>query len=265
MSALLRVKSGSQAAEYIQVPRDKNAGIVVPADGKYIQLLPIWDVNPEWRIEDPIPAIANKSDYGIISKYNGVEYDYVTLPPVWQRFLWDLWGWSIDYSAEIGEIEEYYQEGHRLFAISTPRSHMFYYVNMIEAHRAWTDDRSVEGGAYDAVTGRNFGAKPYTWLARSCQLAVYKALKDEGSHWRVECLDVLKPPPKPSEIPFYLMHWALEVSTYPIRKYSPFPQAEIVTGIKNFSVPVPPLSLGGSMLIAKRSTRLLKAGEYVGS
>lgn len=66
----------------------------------------------------------------------------------------------------------------------------------------------------------------------------------------------------------HLIHWATEVGStkLPDGRYqvSNLPQVEVVSkihGLPYYGTPIPFLSLGGSVMIAKRNTRVLESGK----
>lgn len=270
--------------EVITIPPPNNGEFVrpdinlrVPNTGRFVQ------IKHDWEIIDPktgqyyeprsknykyaFPAIVNKQ-WGLKTFYEGREYAYVPLPVKWQFFLWDIWNWSTGYLLPKGEITGYYTPSSNsgIFANTTPKSLTYYYVNMVEKSRAFTDSWSPEVGGYDAVTGRNVGAKPYEWLMRTTTGNMCEVEKIVGRDIYLKALDITKDPPSLEWLinhPQYL-HWATEVSGTPLpdKRYtvSNFPQAETCLG-KPSGVPIPFMSLGGSIVLDKFSVRELQNGQ----
>lgn len=255
----------------------KDVNLKVPSSGKFVQ------IKHDWEIIDPktgkyyeprskgykyaFPAIVNKQ-WGLKTFYNGREYAYVELPVKWQWFFWDLWNWSTDYLLPKGEITGYYttKTNSGNFAYTTPKSLTYYYVNMIEKSRAFTDSWSPEVGGYDAVTGRNVESRPYEWLMRTTTGNMCEVDKIVGRDIYLKALDITKDPPTVQWLidhPQYL-HWATEVGGTPLpdKRYpvSNFPQAETCAG-QVMGVPLPFISLGGTIVLDKFSVKELKNGQ----
>lgn len=254
--------------------RRRDVGLRAPADGQYVQIKHDWEVAGTSRAlgyDYAFPAIVNKS-WGLKTQYNGREYDYVPLPEAWQWFLWDLWKWSVDGLIPGGKIEYFYKKprNERTFAYATPGTLTWYYVNMVEAHRAWTEAGSPEAGFRDYVTGRNPTAQPYQWLFRTTTGNLCKVIRTIGTLVEVEALDATKPPPPLEWLVTqpHLLHWATEVGpnqypngTFPV---SNFPQAEVVSqmhGLPFMGTPIPFLSLGGSIILDKKATSPVENGD----
>lgn len=269
-----------EVAEIPQVPTGfirKDINLKVPSSGRFVQIKHDWEViDPKTgKYYEPrskgykyaFPAIVNKQ-WGLKTLYNGKEYTYVQLPIKWQFFLWDLWNWSVDNSIPKGKITGYYTTKNNTgtFATTTPKSMTYYYVNMIEKSRAFTDSWSPEVGGYDAVTERNVGSKPYEWLMRTTTGNLCEVEKVVGRNMYLKALDITKDPPTIdwiSKHPQYL-HWATEVGGIPLsdKRYtvSNFPQAEACLGFPA-GVPIPFMSLGGSIVLDKFAVKELRNGQ----
>lgn len=256
----------------------KDINLKVPSAGKFVQ------IKHDWEVTDPktgknydsrakgfkysFPAIVNKQ-WGLKTLYNGKEYTYVSLPEKWQWFLWELWDWSTDYLLPRGEITSYYttKTNTGTFANTTPKSLTYYYVNMVEKSRAFTDSWSPEVGGYDSVTERNVGAKPYEWLMRTTTGNLCEVEKIVGRNIYLKALDIMKDPPKLEWLiskPQYL-HWCTQVGGVPLPQkkgyvVSNFPQAETCLG-QVAGVPLPFMSLGGSVILDKFAVRELKNNQ----
>lgn len=272
---------GNRTAEYRQAiteARRKDINLTVPDDGyRYVQFKHDWEVmdgatrQANTNVKYAFPAIVRR-DWGLITQYQGVTYDYVSFPREWQFFLHELFRWSVDDKIPVGKIEYFYNKPNnfREFAYATPNSLTWYYVNMIEAHRAWTESASTEAGFCDFVTSRNLGAKPYEFLLRPTTGNIARVLRDMGSEWELEALDITKPPPPMAEVTGknYLTHWATEITTnkLPDGRYvvSNFPQCETVSEAYDLpyrGTPYPFISMGGTIRIKKYGVRLLEAGK----
>jgi len=255
-------------------------GLTVPTDGRYFQIQHDWILmdgdtraskNPH-SVKNNIshPAIAKSGLWVSKSVYNGRFYDYVELPEIWQRFLYDLWAWSVrGGNVPVGEILGYETKTTNTgtFAITTYPSLTWYYVNMMEKSRAFTDSWSPEVGGRDYVTNRNPQNRPLEFLLRTCTGNLTKLQKINGREYWVEALDILKPPP-PLEWLItqpHLLHWCTEVSPRPLpdKTYtvSNFPQAEKCLGVPSWGVPLPFMSLGGTVIFDKAAVRELTPGQ----
>lgn len=277
-SKQVKYKEYAEAEEPTPQPFTRpDINLFVPNVGRFVQIKHDWEIiNPKTgTYYEPrskgykyaFPAIVNKQ-WGLKTFYGGREYSYVTLPVRWQFFLWDLWNWSTGYSLPKGEITGYYNTTSNTgtFAYTTPKSLTYYYVNVVEKSRAFTDSWSPEVGGYDAVTNRNLGAKPYEWLMRTTTGNLCEVEKVVGRDVYLKALDITKDPPSVEWIiqrPQYL-HWATEVSGTPLpdKRYtvSNFPQAETCLG-KPRGVPIPFMSLGGTIILDKYAVKDLVNGQ----
>jgi len=239
----------------------------VPLDGKFIQLKH-WDElvgGGDNKNEFPEMFIPSR---GLLSKDpNGRFYDYVEMPESWQWFFWNFWDWASQGVLPKGKIESFYTRpnNERVFAKTTPGSLTYVYVDMVEAHRAFTEAGSPEAGNKDVVTGRNLGAKKsYQWLFNPTCGAMLKVTRDMGKYYEVEALDVLKPPPSIQyvvERP-WLYFWCTQWGKY--TGSTRFPQiknANEVNGLPSAGIPSPLMSKGGRLMILKESCNLMTNGS----
>lgn len=251
----------------------KDISLRVPNDGrKYVRIRHFYEIfgkpNP---VPYAVPEIVNK-DWGLITKHNGAEYDYVPLENRWQWFLWNFWDWASDYRLPLGKIEYFYQKpgNDRIFAHATPGSLTWVYVNLIEAHRAWTESASPEGGFRDVVTGRNIqNTKPYAFLMRPTAGHLARVKRQNGSRWVLEALDLLQPCPDMKYLIAnpHLYFWATQANQEQLEdgRYicSRFPQIKEAFEVHNLPVagtPVPFMSLGGEIEIARSACEEIQAG-----
>jgi len=265
---------GEKQAEYVEVFPRKDINLTVPSDGgRYFQIKHDWEVMGISRAAKvgsnySHPAIAN-NNWLVKSVFDGKSYDYVELPEKWQRFLWELWSWSVGDSVQGGEITGQYtsKTNSGTFSYTTPQSKTWYYVNMIEKSRAFTDSWSPEVGGRDFVTNRNPNNRPYEFLLRTCTGNLTKLKKINGREYWVEALDIRYDPPTLDWLiqrP-HLLHWCTEISPYKLSNgtytVSNFPQAEICLGVPSWGVPLPFMSLGGHVIFEKDAVRELSAGQ----
>jgi len=264
---------GLGKAEYRKILKRPDVGLKVPTDGRYFQIKHDWEVLGDSRSAKvgsnySHPAIVNDK-WLVRSVWNDKYYSYVELPEKWQRFLYNLWSWSVGDDVVTGEITGYYtsKTNSGLFANTTPLSKAWYYVNMVEKSRAFTDSWSPEVGGRDFVTGRNPTNRPYEFLLRTCTGNLTKLEKINGREYWMKALDIRYDPPRVEWIIQHphLLHWCTEISPYklPDGTYtvSNFPQAEKCLGVDSWGVPIPFMSLGGYVIFDKDSVRELASGQ----
>ena len=248
--------------EYVRL--DEN--LIVPSTGKFVQLKH-WDELDKGDNDDPFPEMFNPG-CGLITKDpTGEVYDYVSLPDEWQWFLWNFWKWASQNRLPDGRIEEFYKRpgNFRTFARATPGSLTYVYVDMVEAHRAFTEAGSPEAGNRDVVTKRNMTAKKnYEWLYNPTGGAMVKVLRTIGSEYEIEALNTLLPPPPVEEIISkpWLYFWCTQWDKF--KGATRFPQikeANEVHGLPPAGTPSPLLSLGGRIRIKKSSCDPLINGQ----
>lgn len=248
--------------EYVRL--DEN--LIVPSTGKFVRLKH-WDELGKDDNDDPFPEM-------IIPRYgletvdpDGRVYDYVEMPIKWQWFLWDFWKWASQYRLPEGKIESFYKRPNnfRTFAKTTPGSLTYVYVDMVEAHRAFTEAGSPEAGSRDNVTKRNLNAKKaYAWLFVPTGGAMVKVLRTLGVYYEIEALDVLKAPPPLAEVISkpWLYFWCTQFGKF--TGSTRFPQiknANKVHGLPEAGTPSPLLSKGGTIKILKSSCVPLENGK----
>lgn len=238
----------------------------VPNDGgKYVRLKH-WDELGHGDNIKAFPEIIDAGDGLLTTDPSGRVYDYVIMPDKWQWFMWMFWDWASQYKLQRGKIEKFYQHpgNERIFAETTPGSLTYVYVDMVEAHRAFTEAGSPEAGSKDVVTGRNPGAKGYEWLFRPTGGAMCRVNRVLGTYYELEALDVLKTPPPLIEVVSkpWLYFWCTQYTKF--EGSTRFPQvknANGVIGLPPAGTPSPLLSLGGSIRIKKTSCVELTPGQ----
>lgn len=272
------LSGNNQRARYIQtIGEAKDVGLTVPDDGHlYVQTMHDFQIFGRIVVANEkyaVPAICGdvtRTWYDPVRKENRA-YDYVTLTKEWQFFLLNLWKWSLDDILEWGKWEGTYKNWSNpdmVFDKYTLGSLLWYYDNMIQDARSHTDADNVQGGFCDFVTGRNIGAKPYSWLTKSTTGNLLRVKRDLGGEYEVEAIDLSKPPPSIQEIADkpWLLHWATETGKRIDGSYyvSRFPQARVICRLNGWTqtgTPIPNTSLGGSYRILKRRVRVMKPGQ----
>jgi hypothetical protein len=242
-------------------------GLTVPNDGGRYVRLKHWDELGRGDNVNPFPEIMDKSCGLLTRDPSGREYDYVPLPDEWQWFLWRFWDWSSQYKLPRGRIEEFYKRpgNERTFARTTPGSLSYVYVDMVEAHRAFTESASPEGGFRDVVTSRNMSnPKPYAWLFRPTGGAMCRVIGSIGAYYTLEAIDALSPVPAVEDIvprP-WLYFWCTQYGKY--IGSTRFPQIKTANAINGYppaGIASPLLSMGGSIKMLKSSCVELTAGQ----
>lgn len=236
----------------------------VPDVGQFVQIKH-WDELGKIN-KNEFPEMINVSMGLLLRDPNGRAYDYVEMPDSWQWFLWSFWDWASAYKLPRGKIEEFYQRPNnpRTFAKTTPGSLSYVYVDMVEAHRAFTEAGSPEAGARDVVTNRNMSnPKAYQWLFFPTGGAMLKVVREVSKYYEVEALDVLKPPPSIEYVTSrpWLYFWCTQYGKY--TGSTRFPQiknANAVHGLPPVGTPSLLMSKGGTFRILKTSCRILKNG-----
>lgn len=239
--------------------------LIIPSDGKFVQIKH-WGELGRGDNKNEFPEIIDATH--ILTKDpTGKVYDYVAMPDAWQRFLWEFWKWASQGKLPEGKIESFYSrpDNFRTFAKATPGSLTYVYVDMVEAHRAFTEAGSPEAGSRDVVTSRNLNnPKGYEWLFRPTGGAMLKVLRTVGVYYEVEALDVLKVPPTIDyvvERP-WLYFWCTQWGKY--SGSTRFPQiknANDVWGLPPAGTPSPLFSKGGTFRILKSACNVLENGK----
>lgn len=251
----------------------KDDNLRVPDDGnQYVQILDDTAVlgAPRQYTEDglsasyPFPAVVN-TKWGLITKHNDQVYDYVPVEDRWQRWMYEFWDWSSGYMLPTGEkvgIHVNPKNPSIIYTDYTPGSLIALYAGMIMDAKSHTDSASPETGARDVVTGRNLSnPKPYEWLCRPTTGALLK-VRDNGSQWIADAIDLLAPCPNVDILPPHLYFWATQIhidgntSRYPDVK-----NALEIHGLPPAGTPMPLFSLGGSFLIRKSACKPLVNGQ----
>lgn len=269
MRAVLHTSQGDVAfQEYAR--RDEN--LIVPATGTFVRLKH-WDelgrgdnVDEYPEMFTPNPVNAGDPPKLVAVDPAGKKYDYVEMPDEWQWFLWRFWDWASQHTLPRGKIESFYQRPNndRTFARTTPGSLTYVYVDMVEAHRAFTEAGSPEAGSKDVVTGRNPGAKGYEWLFNPTGGAMVRVLRTLGIYYEIEALDVLKPPPSIEYVAArpWLYFWCTQYGKF--SGSTRFPQiktANAVHGLPEAGTSSPLLSKGGRLRVLKSATVPLVNGQ----
>lgn len=270
LSKTIKVRSNGG----VEIPSPVNPGeyrrldenLVVPSVGKFVQIKPWNQLEGYLDNAKPYPEMFTPSRGLLLRDPQGREYSYVALPEAWQWFLWEFWKWASQGRLPVGKIERFYSRpsNYRTFAETTPGSLTYVYVDMVEAHRAFTEAGSPEAGSRDWVTERNLNAKDYEWLFNPTCNAMVKVIRTIGVYHEVEALDVLKPPPTIEWVAQrpWLYFWATQHDKY--NGSTRFPQirnANAVHGLPPAGTPSPLLSLGGTIKILKSSCDPLTNGQ----
>lgn len=241
-------------AEYKRL--DEN--LTVPNDGRRYVRLKHWMELPKGCTNtNAYPEIIDKADGLLTHGPDGREYDYVALEDRWQWFLWNFWDWASQYRLPKGKIEYFYQRpgNFRTFAYATRGSLTYVYVDMVEAHRAFTEAGSPEAGSRDVVTGRNLTAKKgYEWLCRPTGGHVARVKRVLGVYYELEAIDLLKacPTMEYMEANPHLYFWCTQASNFGgATRFPQIKNANEVNGLPVAGIPSPLFSLGGTIKILK--------------
>jgi hypothetical protein len=265
-------------AEYRQaILTAKDVNLHVPDDGyTYVQTMHDFQIFGRIVVATEkyaVPAICGDVSRVWFDPSKGEvrAYDFVPLPEAWQYFMLNLWRWSMDDILPLGKWEGTYKNASNpdmIFDKYTDNSMLWYYDNMIQDARSHTDSDNVQGGFCDFVTGRNMGARPYAWLTKSTTGNILRVLRDLGTQYEVEAIDLSKDPPPVSELVQkpWLLHWATETGKRTDGSFyvSRYPQARVIckaNGWMETGTPIPNTSLGGSYKILKRRVRLMKPNQ----
>lgn len=266
------------SSEYKQaILTAKDVNLRVPDDGyTYVQTMHDFQIFGRIVVSNApyaVPAICGDvvRTWYDPAKGENRAYDYVPLNRDWQYFLLDLWRWSMDDILPFGQWEGTYTNWSNpdmVFDKYTDNSLLWLYDNMIQDARSHTDGDNVQGGFCDYVTGRNIGARPYAWLTKSTTGNLLRVLRDLGTYYEVEALDLSKSPPPISELAQkpWLLHWATETGkrangTFFVSRY---PQVRVIckaNGWTESGTPIPNTSLGGSYKIMKRRVRVMQPNQ----
>jgi len=280
----------------------RDTGLTVPADGKrYGIVLPDYE-SIEYDYQPRQIAGGNTfPDYAVPAtekgrpKFEGQNYEYINLPPVWHGWLHGLFDHVTEGRLPRGKIEYFYtekiidkvkvetripwEERERydkygtIYAKFTPGSLMFAYGDFIKISRAITDGHPVERNRFDAVTNRNPGQDPYQW---NCAIVLrnnlVRLLGTDDKYWAVETYNFSKSPPTYEQAlqePWRL-HWATEQTTVKLPNgtwvISGWPQLEACLDLLppyNFpklGTPYPYGTRDGISYIEKRSIKLVDNG-----
>ena len=265
----LSLKYGNKKYSFKEVttyfPRDIN--LKVPNDGGQYVRLKHWDELNRGDNVPPFPEMFNPNCGLLLRDPDGRQYEYVEMPNDWQWLLWNFWDWASQYKLPKGKIEGFYKRpgNERTFARTTPGSLTNVYVDMVEAHRAFTESASPEGGFRDVVTNRNMNnPKNYQWLFDPTGGAMVKVKRVLGAYYEIEALDVLKPPPSIEYIVArpWLYFWCTQFGK--LVGSTRFPQiknANEVNGLPPAGIPSLLMSKGGTIRVLKNSCVLLVNGQ----
>jgi len=257
---------GNRRAEYRIKPYQRiDENLTVPEVGRYVRLKHWDELGHDWNV-DPYPEMFIPSLGLLTVGPDGRKYDYVEMPDAWQWFLWHFWDWASQYRLPKGKIESFYTRpgNFRTFANATPGSLTHVYVDMVEAHRAFTEAGSPEAGNEDVVTGRNLGAKGYEWLFNPTGGTMGRVTRVLGVYYEIEALDVLKPPPSIEYVAArpWLYFWCTQYGKF--TGSTRFPQiknANEVHGLPPAGIPSPLMSKGGTIRVLRSSCVELQNGQ----
>ena len=248
-------------------------GLRVPLTGDYVQLKS-WDQLGKGDNKNPFPQIFNPS-MGLLLRESkdgiwnpqGKVYEYVELTDEYMQFLYDFWDWNSQYRlSPHGKIEGTYKRpgNFRTFYKTTPGSVLDVYRYMTEAHVWATEGGSREAGSRDSVMKVNLDAdENIKWLYDPMGLNLLKRIGSTGTHWLIEAIDTLKPPPSIAEVASK-PHWYFWCNQW--GKYSGatrFPQianANAVNGLPAAGTASPLFSRGGVIAVAKKSCNVMQNG-----
>lgn len=270
MNSLSISYSNKKKLEYSQeinqpyIRLDEN--LRVPNAGKFVQLKH-WDKLGKGDNKNEFPEMFTRTDGLLLRDPEGREYSYVEMPEAWQWFLWGFWKWASQEKLPDGKIEGFYKrpDNSRTFAKTTPGSLTYVYVDMVEAHRAFTEAGSPEAGSKDYVTKRNLSnKKSYEWLFNPTGGAMVKVLRTIGTEYEIEALDVLKSPPSIDYVVArpWLYFWCTQWGKYTgSNRFPQIKNANEVNGLPPAGIPSPLMSKGGKIRISRSSCIELKNDE----
>lgn len=258
----MNIQINISRGEYMRL----DEGLKVPDNGGRYVRLKHWDELGRGDNKNPFPEMITPADGLYARDPNGRAYDYVELSGEWQWFLWRFGDWASQYKLPRGKIEKFYQRpgNTRTFAETTPGSLTYVYVDMVEAHRAFTEAGSPEAGSEDVVTGRNLGAKGYEWLFNPTGGAMCRVVRTLGRYHELEAIDVLKPPPSISELEKspWLYFWCTQYGKYTgTTRFPQIANANKILGLPPAGTPSPFLSLGGTIKVERESCVDLVPGQ----
>ena len=257
------------AASSVYVPLDID--LVVPNDGREYVRLKHWDeLGSELGFgdnDDPWPEMFTPGCGLKLRDPNGRQYEYVELTDEWLWFLWYWWDFTSQYKLPKGKIESFYTRpgNERTFAKTTPGSLTYVYVDMLEAHRAFTEAGSPEGGFRDPVTNRNMNHPGNVqWLFDPTCGALGRVKQELGTYLELEALDVLLPPPTVESVfarP-WLYFWCTQFGKFiGSTRFPQIKNANAVHGLPPQGIPSPLLSIGGSIKVLRTSCVPLVPGQ----
>ena len=260
----VQYKEDVQPAEYKRL----DESLTVPNDGGTYYQLKHWDDLGRGDNVSEFPEMFIPGLGLLMRDPNGRAYDYVEMPDQWLQFYWDWWNYVSQYRLPKGKIEGFYKRtgNERTFAKTTPGSLTYVYVDMLEAHRAFTEAGSAEGGFRDPVTDRNmdFPINMMVLFDPTCGAMLREKRKLTGKYLEFEALDVLKPPPTIewlAERPwlhFWCTQWGkLSGST----RFPQIKNANEVHGLPPAGISAPLMSIGGTIKVLKTACVPLVPGQ----
>lgn len=247
----------------------KDTNLFVPNDGHKYVMIKHWKDLPKGSDNvDEYPEIIDKNGgLLLINPVTGRDYDYVELEDRWLWFLWDFWNWGSQYRLPAGKIESYYTRpgNFRTFANTTPGSLTYVYVDLLEAHRCFTDAGSPEAGARDVVTGRNlYSRKNVEFLCRPTGGHLARVKRIVGVYYELEAIDLLGACPTMDymEKNPHLYFWCTQAGKYTgATRFPQIKNANAVQGLPEAGTPSPFFSIGGSVKILKSSCVEMQPGQ----
>lgn len=260
----VQYKEDAAPTEYIRLDED----LRVPTDGGTYYQLKHWDELGRGDNVNAFPEMFIPGLGLLLRDPDGRAYDYVEMPDPWLWFYWNWWKHISQNRLPEGKIEGFYKRpgNERTFARTTPGSLTYVYVDMLEAHRAFTEAGSAEGGFRDPVTGRNmdFPINMMVLFNPTCGAMLKEKRHLTGKYLEFEALDVLKPPPTVEWLAArpWLYFWCTQWGK--LTGSTRFPQiknANAVHGLPPAGISAPLMSIGGSIKVLKTACVPLTPGQ----
>ena len=249
----------------VYVPLDIN--LVVPNDGGEYVRLKHWDELGMGDNVEPWPEMFTPAHGLRLRDPDGRQYEYPELSDEWMWFLWHFWDRASQYRLPKGQIESFYKRprNDRTFAKTTPGSLTYVYVETTQAHVAFTEGGSIEGGFRCPVTKRNMDhPENMHWLCDPTGGALGRIKRKLGTYIELEALDLLLPPPTP-EFVFarpWLYFWCTQFGKFiGSTRFPQIKNANAVHGLPPQGIPSPLLSIGGSIQVLRTSCVPLVPGQ----
>jgi len=220
-----------------------DVGWKIPADGeRYFMVRHEIDFlgttrHADNNTKEPIPAVANKSEWGLITADNK---DYIDITPPAQRFFYDFIDSMTGGLLPEGEFLGYYYIKNNPglpFHDYTPGSRKWIYSRLYQDAVWATDAKSFTTGCRDEVLGLNL-EKSLLWSyfsGRPCTGAILKLKKDLGSYLEFECLDISNLPD-----PYTLQPWQYYYCTQVFvgGRVTRFPQYTVAFKDRGWNYPI---------------------------